>query len=99
WHGARRVERFLERLCAAGRDEDPGALFTYVNYPSTEYLELPFIDFLAFNVYLESQSQMEAYLARLHNLCGDRPLLMAEIGLDSLRHGEVLQATALDWQV
>jgi hypothetical protein len=35
-----------------------------VNYPSTEYLELPFIDFVAFNVYLESQQNLAAYLAR-----------------------------------
>ena len=31
----------------------------------------------------------EAYLARLHNLAGNRPLLMAEIGLDSRRNGEM----------
>ena len=30
------------------RREDPGALLTYVNYPTTEYLELPFIDFRRF---------------------------------------------------
>jgi O-antigen biosynthesis protein len=36
WHGRRRVERFVARLCNAARDEDPGALVTYVNFPSTE---------------------------------------------------------------
>src|SRR5262249_38979393 len=51
WHGHRPIERFLEQLCAEGRAADPDALFTYVNYPSTEYLELPFVDLLAFNVY------------------------------------------------
>ena len=40
-----------------------------------------------FNVYLESRERLEAYLARLQNLAGDRPLLMAEIGLDSRRNG------------
>ena len=30
---------------------------------------------------------LEAYLARLQNLAGDRPLVMAEIGLDSRRNG------------
>ena len=40
--------------CAtAVRAEDSGALLTYVNYPSTEYLRLPFLDFLSFNVYLD----------------------------------------------
>jgi hypothetical protein len=33
-----------------------------VNYPSTEYLELPFIDLVAFNVYLEQPDRL-AYLA------------------------------------
>ena len=44
WHGKRRIERFLKRLYHAAKSEDPGALVTYVNYPSTEYLSLPFID-------------------------------------------------------
>ena len=57
WHGRRRVERFLERLYRAAKDEDPDALVTYVNYPSTEYLELPFLDFVCFNVYLESRER------------------------------------------
>ncbi len=99
WHGRRRVEHFLERLYQTAKAEDPDGLFTYVNYPSTEYLQLPFLDVVCFNVYLESQERFDAYLARLHNLAGDRPLIMAEMGLDSRRHGEEAQARALDWQV
>jgi GT2 family glycosyltransferase len=99
WYGPRRVERFLERLYLAAKDEDPDGLVTYVNYPTTEYLELPFLDFVCFNVYLESQERLDAYLARLQNLAGDKPLLMAEIGLDSRRNGEEIQARVLDWQI
>ena len=99
WYGRRRVERFLKRLADVVREEDPEALVTYVNFPSTEYLELPFLDFVAFNVYLESQKQLEAYLARLQTLAGDRPLVMAEVGLDSLRNGEDEQARVLKWQI
>jgi ABC-type multidrug transport system fused ATPase/permease subunit/GT2 family glycosyltransferase len=99
WHGRERVERFLHRLYHAAKREDPEGLVTYVNYPSTEYLELPFLDFVSFNVYLEEQERLEAYLARLQNIAGERPLLMAEIGLDSRRNGEVRQASTLDWQV
>src|SRR2546427_8476647 len=55
WHGRRKLERFLERLYHAAKEEDPGGLVTYVNYPSTEYLQLPFLDLVCANVYLESQ--------------------------------------------
>ena len=99
WLGARRIGRYLHHLYRVVKDEDPAGLVTYVNYPTTEYLALPFLDLLCFNVYLESQAQLEAYLARLQNLAGDRPLLMSELGLDSLRNGEHTQAQSLDWQV
>ena len=99
WHGARAVQRFLSRLHAAAKAEDPEGLVTYVNYPSTEYLELPFLDIVCFNVYLEAERSHEAYIARLHNLAADRPLILAEIGLDSRRNGEEAQARTLAWQV
>ena len=99
WLGRRAIERYLERLYEAVKDTDPDGLVTYVNYPTTEYLDLPFLDLLAFNVYLEKQDRLEAYLARLHSLAGDRPLLMSELGLDALRNGEDVQANALDGQI
>jgi len=99
WLGRRRVQRYLERLYRVIKDEDPDGLVTYVNYPTTEYLELPFLDFVCFNVYLESQERFEAYLARLQNIAGDRPLVMSELGLDAVRNGEAAQARSLDWQV
>ena len=99
WLGPRTVERYLERLYRAVKAEDPGCLVTYANYPTTEYLELPFLDLVCFNVFLESEERLEAYLARLHNIAGDRPLVMTEMGLDSRRHGEDAQARALDWQI
>lgn len=99
WLGPRRVERYLEQLHRMVKDEDPDGLVTYVNYPTTEYLRLPFLDLLCFNVYLESQERLEAYLPRLQNIAGDRPLVMSEVGLDSLRNGEETQASVLDWQV
>lgn len=99
WHGRKRVERFLRRLYRAAKAEDPGALITYVNFPTTEYLRLPFLDFCCFNVYLEHREQLEQYLAQLQNLAGDLPLVMAEVGLDSRRNGEMRQAEVLDWQI
>jgi GT2 family glycosyltransferase len=99
WYGRRRIERFIEKVCLLVKEEDPLALVTYVNFPTTEYLDLHFLDFVAFNVYLESQHLLSAYLGRLQNLAGERPLLMAELGLDSRRNGEHVQAKSLDWQI
>ena len=99
WLGRRKIERYLKRLCRVIKEEDPDGLVTYVNYPTTEYLQLPFLDLVSFNVYLESQERFEAYLARLQNIAGDRPLIMSELGLDALRNGEGVQARSLDWQV
>jgi O-antigen biosynthesis protein len=99
WYGRRRIERFIERLYRAVKSEDPTALVTYVNYPTTEYLELPFLDVVCFNLYLEREAELRAYLARLQNIAGDRPLLMGEVGLDSRRNGEEHQAQSLVWQL
>jgi GT2 family glycosyltransferase len=99
WLGRARVERYLERLHRVVKSVDPDALVTYVNYPTTEYLNLPFLDVVAFNVYLESPEAFESYLARLQNIAGGRPLIMSELGLDSLRNGRQAQASALEWQI
>ena len=99
WYGHRRVENFLEEMYLVAKSEDPEALLTYVNYPTTEYLDLPFLDLVCFNVYLESREIWERYLARLQNLAGERPLILTEIGLDSRGNGEQKQAQSLEWQI
>ena len=99
WHGRRRMVGVIERLYRAAKAEDPAGLVTYVNYPSSEYLQLPFLDLVCFNAYLESQKRFAAYLARLQNIAGDRPLIMSEIGLDSFRHSERTQAEVLERQI
>ncbi|HEX2723340.1 MAG TPA: glycosyltransferase [Gemmatimonadaceae bacterium] len=99
WYGARRMERFIRRLYDAAKTEDPTALVTYVNYPTTEYLQLPFLDFFCFNVYLEEPKSLSAYVARLHNLAEDKPVILGELGLDSERNGVEKQASCLDWQI
>ena len=99
WLGRKRVDRFLRSICRAIKAEDPEALVTYVNYPSTEYLDLPFLDLACFNVYLETRETFYSYLSRLHSLAGDKPVLMGEIGLDAVRNSEARQAEVLDWQV
>lgn len=99
WHGRRRIEAFIRRLYDSVKAEDPGALVTYVNYPTTEYLQLPFLDIVCFNVYLENEEKLAGYLARLQNIAGERPLVLAEIGLDSRRNGLAAQASSLEWQL
>ncbi|HSQ28980.1 MAG TPA: glycosyltransferase [Gemmatimonadaceae bacterium] len=99
WSGAARVERFIRRLYDAAKDVDPEGLVTYVNFPTTEYLNLPFLDLLSYNVYLESTRRLSSYIARLHNQAENRPLIMAELGLDSRRNGGERQAGLVSRQV
>jgi GT2 family glycosyltransferase len=99
WHGAPRVSAFLAELAALIRARDPGVPVGYANFPSTEYLETDFADFLAFNVYLHKPGEFRRYLAHLQILAGDRPLLLTEFGMDSFRESEAGQASTLSWQV
>jgi O-antigen biosynthesis protein len=92
WHGRVRVENFLRDLYRAAKSCSPAALFTYVNYPPTEFLDIPFFDVCAFNVYLHREPELRAYLARLQNIAGHKPLLLAEAGADSIRESESGQA-------
>ena len=87
WHGHQRVTRFLEDLYADAKSASPCSLLTYVNYPPTDYLDLECFDVCAFNVYLHREADLRAYLARLQQLAGARPLLLAEAGADSIRVG------------
>ncbi len=99
WHGAKEVRAFLKSLVAAVKAEVPGALVSYANFPSTEYLTIDFTDFLCFNVYLHSEDAFRRYVSRLHNLAVDRPLVLTEFGVDSMREGEEGQRAILSWQV
>ena len=65
----------------------------------TEFLEpLPF-DVCAFNVYLHGEANLRAYISRLQHLAGSRPLLLTEIGADSIREGEEGQAALMAMQL
>jgi GT2 family glycosyltransferase/DNA-binding beta-propeller fold protein YncE len=92
WHGRVRIERFLRELYEDAKAVAPDSLFTYVNFPPTEFLDLAFFDLCAFNVYLHRESELRAYLARLQHLSGHKPLLLAEAGADSIREGAAGQA-------
>jgi glycosyltransferase involved in cell wall biosynthesis len=99
WLGARRVIQFVEHLINIARQADPRPLYSYASYPPTEFLLPSNVDFYSFNVYLERQLDFERYLARLQNLAEDKPLIMGEFGLDTIRKGEPMQADVLDWHL
>ena len=87
WHGQRRIERFLGELYRDAKTAAPASLCTYVNYPPTEFLDLDCFDLCTFNLYLHREAALRGYLARLQHRAGDKPLLLAEVGSDSLGHG------------
>jgi O-antigen biosynthesis protein len=95
WHGRKRVEKFLAELMDAAKQADPHGLVTFANYPPAEYLDLGFLDFVTFNVYLHDLETFRRYLCRLQNLVGEKPLVLGEMGMDTLRHGELAQAEFL----
>ncbi len=99
WYGVRRVTEFVENMINIGRDADDDVLFSYASYPPTEYLLPTNMDFYTFNVYLHRRSDFDRYLARLQNLAEDRPLIMGEFGMDTLRHSEKEQAEILAWHI
>lgn len=101
WYGTTRVARSLDDLAEVARQEAPETLITYANYPTAEYLPLPGMDFLTFNVFLERVQDLRRYLTRLHHLAGDRPLVLGELGLHVSADGagEQRQADLVDAQL
>ena len=98
WHGPRKVSRFLSELYDIGKQLAPEALFTYSNYPSAEYLDLTFLDFVSFNVYLHREEDFRRYLTHLMGITAECPLVLSETGMDTIREGEQHQADLLSWQ-
>lgn len=95
WYGPRRMEAFLDSLVYLVKKNDPGALAAYANFPPTEYLIPSSVDFLSYNVYLHDPRVLTNYLGRLQNLAGDKPLILSEFGMDTIRHPEEEQAQLL----
>ncbi len=95
WYGPARVNRFLKDLMNVAKDNDPEGLVTYANFPPTEYLDLSSFDFTTFNIYLHQLADFRRYVNHLQIMTGDKPLLLGELGMDTMRHGEEEQATFL----
>jgi len=99
WYGVRRVTEFVENMINIGREADDDVLFSYASYPPTEYLLPSNMDFYTFNVYLHRKEDFDRYLARLQNLAEDKPLIMGEFGMDTLRHTQDEQSDMLSWHI
>src|SRR5687767_8101307 len=94
--GRARIEQFIDELVATAKAEAPECLVTFANFPTTEYLQPRAIDFVCFNVYLHDERVFRNYLARLQNIAGEKPLMLGEYGIDTMREyseqrqGEIL---------
>ena len=98
--GARRIEDFVDELVCIGREEAPDCLFTFANFPTTEYLRPRKLDFVCFNVYLHDEKAFRNYIARLQMIAGELPLMLGEYGIDTFREfSEEKQAEILDRQI
>ena len=95
WMGPARVREKLDELILAAKEVSPDLPVAYASFPTTEYLEPLHADFTAFNIYLEDPLALKSYLSRLHHIAGDRPVFLAEFGLDTQRNSEEKQGELL----
>jgi GT2 family glycosyltransferase len=98
-HGRTTVEKILGELVDTVHRGAPDCLVTYTNYPSTEYLQVPGIDLMTFNVFLEDREALRRYLRHLQIVSGPQPLVITELGLASEVHGRAVQAATLEAQL
>lgn len=99
WSGAAAIEDFVDELITLAKSIDPDCLCTFGNFPPVEYLRPKEIDFVCFNLYLHHQKPYENYLARLQMIAETKPLILGELGIDSLSEGEDRQCQMLGWQL
>ncbi len=89
WHGRRRVGS-VPAIALRGRQERrPGRARHLRQLPDDRVSRaaLPRLRHASTSIWSRT-TRLDAYLARLQNIAGDRPLMLAEIGLDSRRNGE-----------
>jgi glycosyltransferase involved in cell wall biosynthesis len=98
-HGIGHVQEALSELVDEVHRADPSMLATYCNFPTTEYLQLDGQDLFCFNLFLEDPAAFRRYVRHLQIVADDLPLVLTEVGLASVIHGEEAQAEALSWQL
>ncbi len=99
YYGRHRVEAFIDELIDSAKQVSPERLITFVNFPTTEFLTPTLGDFWTFNVYVHDERKLGAYLDRLQHIAGNKPLVLGEYGIDTIREGEEEQARMLQMHV
>jgi GT2 family glycosyltransferase len=99
WSGQRAIADFIDELVSIAKRLDPECLCTYTNFPPTEFLRPQSPDFACFNVYLHNPQAFKNYLAHLQIGADSKPLLLGEMGVDSIREGEAHKCRILSWQI
>lgn len=99
WYGHFRVEEFVDELVRIVKEIDPHRLCTFANYPPTEFLHPREVDFFCYNVYLHNRQAFHDYLGRLQSIAGNKPLMLGEFGIDSLREGDDRKSGILAWHI
>ena len=93
WHGPERVRELPAGARRAGaKAEHPARWSATPTSRRPSISTVDFTDFVCFNVYLHDEAAFRRYIARLHNLAVDQPLVLTEFGVDSMREGEEEQA-------
>jgi len=83
WNGAAAIEDFIFEMYENCRREAPDVCLGFANYPTTEYLQFDFLDFVGFNVYLDEPETFRNYMVRLRHLYPHIPVLLSECGVDT----------------
>jgi GT2 family glycosyltransferase len=99
WSGAKPVADFIDELVQVAKQADPECLCTFTNFPPTEFLQPQALDFHCFNVYLHQPAAFRGYLAKLQMAAEAKPLLLGELGVDSVREGDERKGQMLGWQL
>ena len=96
WHGARRVERFLRRAVRRGQAGRPGRPGHLRQLPA-DRVPRPVVPRLRHVQRLPARPRRPsaATCSGCRTWSGDRPLVLGELGMDTLRHGEDEQADFL----
>jgi len=99
WLGVRPRHRFCGEIDSNRTRDRSGCSLFLRHLSATEYLLPQNVDFFCFNVYLHNQRDFEKYLLRLQNLTEERPLILGEFRMDTIRHSQQEQAEMLGWHV